>query len=327
MALISIVTPCFNELENVERLHHAVRSVMSSVAHHEYEHVFIDNASTDGTVEVLRRMAQQDPRVKVILNLRNFGPWSPLHAFFQVQGDAIVYIAADFQDPPDLIPAFIERWDAGFKIVAAVKVVSNERFPMKQLRGAYYRLIDAISETDTIRDFTGFGLYDRRVIEIVRSTGDNRPYFRGLICQIGYPIATVGYTRPTRKHGRSKNRLYDLYSQAMNGITAQSKVPLRVATFAGLVIASMSLLVAVGYFVYKLLYWDEFSLGVAPIVCGFFFLAAVQMMFLGILGEYLGAIHERVFQKWLVIERERINFDEPVQDVPARTRSVAPPSM
>lgn len=327
MALISIVTPCFNEVDNIERMHRAIREAMGNVPHHDYEHVFIDNASTDGTVDVLRRVAQTDSRVKVILNLRNFGPWSPLHAFFQVNGDAIVYLAADFQDPPSLIPSFIEQWDNGFKIVAGVKQGSEEGFPIKQLRSAYYRIIDAISEAETIRDFTGFGLYDRRVIEIVRGTGDNRPYFRGLICQIGFPIARIGYVRPNRERGRSKNGLYDLYSQAMNGITAQSKVPLRITTFVGLGIAMASLAVTVGYLVYKLLYWNEFSLGVAPIVCGFFFLAAVQMVFLGVLGEYLGAIHERVFQKWLVIERERINFQQPTQEVPARTRSVAPPSM
>ena len=325
MALISIVTPCFNEADNVEALVAAVREAMAQCPQHEFEHVFIDNCSHDGTVEVLRRLARDDQRIKVIVNVRNFGPTSPLHAFFQVHGDAIVPIAADFQDPPSLIPEFIKRWEEGFRVVAAVKQGSEEGFPMNQLRRLYYRVIDSISDVPTIRGFHGFGLYDRRIIEIVRSTNNFKPYWRGLVSEIGYPIARVGYVRPTRKRGLSKSGLYHLYSEAMNGVTAQSKLPLRAATFAGLMVATASLMVAIGYFIYKLVYWDSFSLGVAPIVCGFFFITAVQFVFMGMIGEYVGAIHDRVFQRWIVIEGERINFDEPPQHVPSKSRSVLPP--
>jgi hypothetical protein len=274
---------------------------------------------------LLKRIAQTDRRVKLIVNVRNFGPTSPLHAYFQVKGDAIVPLAADFQDPPALIAEFIARWEEGYRIVAAVKQGSEEGFPMRQLRSLYYRFIDAISEAETIPGFHGFGLYDRRVIEIIRSTNNFKPYWRGLVSQIGYPIAQVRYVRPQRKRGFSKNRLYHLYSEAMNGVTAQSKVPLRMMTFAGLLVAATSALVALGYFAYKIAYWDSFSLGVAPIICGFFFLTALQFVFLGVIGEYVGAIHDRVFQKWIVIEKERVNFDEPLQDVPSGNRSVRPP--
>ncbi len=325
MALISIVTPCFNEEDNVEALVTAVRNVMSAFPHHDFEHVFIDNCSQDRTVEIIKRLAASDKRVKAIVNVRNFGPSHVLHAYFQVHGDAIIPLAADFQDPPELLAEFIKRWDEGWKVVAAVKKGSEERFPMNQIRRLYYRLIDDISEVETIKGFHGFGLYDRRVIEIIRSTRNHKPYWRGLICQIGYPIAQVEYVRPTRKRGFSKNNFYSLYSEAMNGLTAQSKVPLRVATFTGLLVALGSALVAAAYLVYKLVYWNSFSLGVAPIVCGFFFFSAVQLVFLGVIGEYLGSIHERIFQKWIVVEQERVNFDEPVQLVPSTERSLPSP--
>ncbi|MCY2993450.1 MAG: glycosyltransferase family 2 protein [Planctomycetota bacterium] len=310
MKLISIVTPCFHEEENVERLCEAVRQEMAAFPEYEYEHIFIDNCSQDRTVELLKGLAQGDRRIKIIVNTRNFGPWSPLHATLQARGDAIIPMAADFQDPPHMIADFLRKWEEGYKIVAAVKRGSEESVVMRLARRLYYQVVDFISEAETIKGFTGFGLYDRKVIEIVRSTGDFKPYFRGLVCQIGYPIARLEYVRPTRKRGWSKNSLYDLYCQAMNGITTQSKVPLRVATFLGLGVALVSFLIGCVYLMYKLIFWQNFSLGIAPVVCGIFFFSAVQMMFLGIIGEYIGAIHERVFQKWIVIERERINFDD-----------------
>jgi len=310
MTLISVVTACFNEEANVRLLREAVKRAFDDLPGYSHEHIFIDNASLDGTVEVLRQLASEDDRVKVIVNARNFGvPQSPLHAIFQARGDAIIPMAADLQDPPELIPQFVRKWADGFKIVAAVKEGSAESFPMREVRNLYYRMIAFISETETIRDFTGYGLYDRRVIDIIRATGDHNPYMRGLIVQMGFPIARIEYLRPTRARGKSSNSLYDLYCQGMNGVTNQSKAPLRLATFTGLIIAILSFLVGLGYLVYKLLYWRDFSVGMAPVICGLFFFGALQLVFLGIVGEYVGSIHSRIFQKWLVIEKERINFD------------------
>lgn len=310
MTLISVVTPCYNEEANVRQLREAVKRAFDDLPGYQHEHIFIDNASQDGTVEILRQMAAEDKRVKVIVNARNFGVVSsPLHAIYQARGQAIIPLAADFQDPPEMIPQFVRKWEEGFKIVAAVKKGSNESFPMREIRNFYYKLLAFISESETIRDFSGYGLYDRRVFEIIKATGDHNPYTRGLIVQMGLPLARIEYIRPTRARGSSKNSLYDLYCQAMNGVTAQSKAPLRLATFTGLIIAMLSFLVGLGYLIYKLLYWREFSVGMAPVICGLFFFGALQLVFLGIVGEYIGSIHSRIFQRWLVIEKERINFD------------------
>lgn len=311
MKTISIVTHCYNEQDNVRPLHDRTRAVLESLgAGYRWEHIFIDNASTDRTVEVLKELASKDKRVKVIVNARNFGVIrSPLHALFQAKGDAIVSICADLQDPPELIPDFVREWEMGHLIVAAVKKGSRESPVMYAIRKLYYRILNRISETQLINDFTGFGLYDRKVIELVRNTGDHDVYFRGLVAEMGYPIARVEYVRPVRQHGFTKNRLYDLYDQAMRGIVKHSKVPLRLTTFTGFVVGLLSALVALGYLIYKLVYWDSFSVGMAPVVIGLFFFSSVQLVFLGMLGEYIGAIHGRLFQTWLVIERERINFD------------------
>jgi polyisoprenyl-phosphate glycosyltransferase len=324
MTLISVVTPCYNEEANVRLLREAVKRAFDELPGDSHEHIFIDNASQDGTVEILKQMAIEDKRVKVIVNARNFGVVSsPLHAIFQARGDAIIPVAADFQDPPELIPQFVRKWKEGFKIVAAVKKGSTESFPMREMRNLYYKLLAFISETETIRDFSGYGLYDRRVFDIIKATGDHNPYTRGLIVQMGFPIAKIEYIRPTRVRGSSKNSLYDLYCQAMNGVTSQSKAPLRLATFTGLIIAFFSFLVGLGYLIYKLLYWKEFSVGVAPVICGLFFFGALQLVFLGIVGEYVGSLHSRIFQKWLVIEKERINFDEEPEEYATASPAVA----
>lgn len=308
--IISIVTPCFNEEDNVLELCRRVKAVMEALPQYDYEHVFIDNASTDRTAAILKEIAAHDKRVKIIVNMRNFGPArSPLHALFQVKGDAVIPMAADFQDPPETIGELVRKWEEGYKIVAAVKKGSHEPLLMAAVRKLYYRLLCRLTESELIKDFTGFGLYDRLVIELIKSTGDHYPYFRGLVTEMGYPIARIEYVRPVRKRGLSKNRLYDLYAEAMGGIVSHSKVPLRLATFTGFVVAFLSLLTSAGYLVYKLIYWSEFKVGLAPLVIGLFFFSAVQLIFLGIFGEYIGSIHTRIFQNWLVIEKERINFD------------------
>lgn len=308
--LISIVTPCFNEEENVRRVYELVREIFAELGRYRYEHIFIDNASVDRTVPILKEIAAVDKNIKIIVNTKNFGPFrSPVHAQFQARGDAVIPLAADLQDPPELISEFIARWEAGYKIVAGVKKKSRESFPMASIRKFYYTMMSFLSETEQIKNFTGYGLYDRIVIDLILSTGDHFPYVRGLVCEMGYPISQIEYIRPQRERGITKNNIYDLYAQAMNGIVNQSKLPLRLATFIGFIVAVFSALVAVGYLVYKLLYWNEFNLGAAPLVIGLFFFSALQLVFLGIIGEYVGAIHGRLFQKWLVIEKERINFD------------------
>ena len=312
MKLISIVTPCFNEEENVEECYRRVRQLFASLGNYRYEHIFIDNASTDGTMGVLRRLAAGDRSVKVILNARNFGHIrSPYHAILQARGDAVVLFVADLQDPIELIPRFLEQWEAGHRIVMGIKSRSREAPLMFLVRRFYYRLASRLSEIELTDNFYGFGLYDRRVVEILKEVDDPYPYFRGLIADIGFSPAKIEYTQPRRERGITKNNFYTLYDLAMLGITNHSKVPLRMATVTGFCLAMLSLLVAVVYFGYKLLFWYRFEVGMAPLVIGIFFFTAVQLFFTGILGEYIGAIHTQVLKRPHVIEKERINFDEP----------------
>lgn len=310
MKLISIVTPCYNEEENVDALYGRIQSVFAFLPEYCYEHIFIDNASTDRTVEKIKRLAASDPKVKVIVNVRNFGHIrSPVHALFQAKGEAIVCLASDLQDPPELITDFIAKWEEGYSVVAGVKPKSKETPLMFLVRRFYYKLISKISDVPLLQNFTGFGLYDRTVIEIIRKLEDPYPYFRGLISELGFPVAQIPYVQPKRIRGITKNNFYTLYDIAMLGITSHSKIPLRMATFFGFCIGGMSFLLAMGYLVYKLLYWENFQLGTAPLIIGFFFIASVQLFFIGILGEYIGAIHTQVLHRPLVIEKERINFE------------------
>lgn len=309
MKKISVVMPCYNEEPNVEKAYKAVKEIFAGLHGYDYEHIFIDNASEDGTFEVLRRIAAADKRVKLIRNVRNFGHIrSPFYGLLQASGDAVVLMVADLQDPPALVAEFIKRWEAGSKIVVGVKTHSDESGIMFRVRKLYYGLMDHISEVRHIGNFTGFGLYDRQVVDILRKIEDPYPYFRGLIADIGFEIEKVEYLQPARKWGITKNNFYTLYDMAMLGLTNYSKVPLRVATFLGFVMSIISLLVAFSYFLYKFIYWQEFSLGIAPIVIGLFFMFSVQLFFLGIVGEYIGSIHTKVLKRPLVVEKERINF-------------------
>jgi glycosyltransferase involved in cell wall biosynthesis len=308
--LISIVTPCFNEKDNVEALHDRIRAVMEGLGTYRYEHLFIDNASTDGTIEILRRLAAQDPRIKVILNTRNFGHIrSPYYGLLQATGDAVVVLASDLQDPPELIPEFIRHWEEGSFVVVGVKTGSRETFVMFLIRSLYYSLIGRLSDVKLVKNSTGFGLYDQRVLNVVRTIDDVYPYFRGLSAELGFTPAIVPYTQPKRVRGITKNNFYTLYDLAMLGITNHSKVPLRLVTMLGFLTGTLSFIAAVGYLVYKIIYWQQFSLGIAPIVIGMFFFSSVQMFFLGIVGEYVGSIQTQVLHRPLVVERERINFD------------------
>ena len=310
MKLISIVSPCYNEVEGIEDFCGQVRSVMASLPAYDYEHIFIDNNSTDGTIPVLRRLAGQDRKIKVIINARNFGQVrSPFHALLKAKGDAVIVMASDLQDPPEMIPAFVKKWEEGYKIVIGTKAKSKENPFVFGVRRIFYNLIRLLSETEQIKNFTGFGLYDRTVIDLIRQFEDPYPYFRGMITEIGFERAELEFTQPKRKKGRTKNNFYTLYDLAMLGFVNHSKLPLRMASFIGFVVAFASLLVAIGYLIYKLIFWNSFQVGVAPIVIGFFFFAAVQLYFIGIIGEYIGAIHTQVKKRPLVVEKERINFD------------------
>ncbi len=309
---ISIVTACYNEEGNVEELYHQIRSIMASIGRYRYEHIFIDNSSTDATVPILKRLAAEDPNIKIIVNARNFGHIrSPMHAILQARGDAIISVVADFQDPPTLIPTFLEEWEAGYAMVLGIKRSSEENSLFFFARRQYYKLAERLASIETFQNFTGFGLYDRKVIDLVRSFGDPYPYFRGMIAEIGLPHKKILYDQPARKRGFTKNNLYSLYDIGMLGIINHSRVPLRLATFAGFIGAAISFFVACVYLVLKLLFWKTFSFGLAPMLIGVFFTASFQLVFLGIVGEYVGAIYTQVQKRPYTVEYERINFDFP----------------
>jgi glycosyltransferase involved in cell wall biosynthesis len=309
------MTPCFNEEANIAELCRQVRAVMEDLPPRDgdpytYEHIIIDNASTDRTVEILREICAADKRVKVIINTRNFGHIrSPYYGLLQGQGEAVITLVADLQDPPTMIQDFLARWERGYKVVVGVKKTSQESRVMFFIRRQYYRLVDALSEVPQIRNFTGFGLYDRVVIDTLRGIDDPYPYFRGLISELGYARVEMPYSQPSRKGGLSKNNFYSLYDLGMLGITSNSKVPLRVAAITGFALSVVALLIAFVYLVLKLAWWDTFDLGLAPLVIGVYFFGSVQLFFIGMVGEYIGSIHTQVYHLPLVVERERINFD------------------
>ena len=316
--LLTVLTACYNEEGNVREVYLQVKAQMDTLPGYDYEHLFIDNASTDKTVEILRELAAADKRVKVIVNTRNFGHIrSPYYGFLQANGDAVISVVADLQDPPELIPQFVRKWEEGYKVVIGVKQGTKDSWLMGRTRRFYYGLVGKLSsDVELVHNFTGFGLYDREVIEQFRSTGEQYPYFRGLVSDFGYERAEIPYVQPGRKSGRTKNNFFSLYDMAMLGITNHSKVPLRLATMAGFAISVVSLLVAIGYLVAKLLFWDELQLGLAPLLIGIYFFGAVQLFFIGVLGEYIGAIHTQVHKRPLVVEKERINFDERASSSP-----------
>jgi glycosyltransferase involved in cell wall biosynthesis len=311
MKFISVVTACYNEEDNIELIYNKVKEVFDNLKSYTYEHIFIDNASTDRTALILKDIAGNDKKVKIIVNARNFGHIrSPNYGLQQAKGDAVVSIVADLQDPPHMIADFIKKWEEGYKIVIGVKTQSEESSIMFKIRTSFYGLINKLSEVELIKNFTGFGLYDKQVIDILRNLNDPYPYFRGIIADIGFEVARIEYKQPARQRGITKNNFYTLYDMAMLGITNHSKVPLRLATMLGFSLSIISLLVAFGYAIYKLIFWKSFSLGIAPIVVGLFFFASVQLFFLGVLGEYIGSIHTQVLKRPLVIEKERMNFDD-----------------
>ncbi|MGI9089290.1 MAG: glycosyltransferase family 2 protein [Chthoniobacterales bacterium] len=308
MRFISIVGACFNEADNIEEFVARTQAAMEQLPYR-YELILIDNCSTDGTGEIVRRLAAKDERVKVILNARNFGHVrSPVYGLLQASGECALLLASDLQDPPELIPTFLAKWEEGFKAVVGVKGESEETPLFFFIRKSYYNLVHRLAEYDIIRNFTGFGLYDQVILDYCRTLEDPYPYFRGLISEIGLPIASIPFTQTRRKRGVTKNNFYTLYDMAMLGITNHSKVPLRLATMMGFGMSLLSLLVAFGYLIYKLVFWYSFPVGQAPMIIGLFLFSSVQLFFIGILGEYIGAIHTQVLRRPLVVEKERINF-------------------
>lgn len=293
----------------METLYLRVKDVFSRLPGYTYEHIFMDNFSSDRTVPILRKIACEDKQVKVIVNARNFGHIrSPYYGLLQARGEAVMLIVSDLQDPPEMIAGFLQKWEEGFKLVLGVKNKSKENPLMFLVRKLFYNILAKISDTDQVKNFTGFGLYDKQFIDVLRDLDEPYPYFRGLIAELGFNRIEIPYTQPKREKGKTKNNFYTLYDMAMLGFVNHSKLPLRLASFVGFATSILSMLVALGYFVYKLLDWYNFQLGIAPLVIGIFFFGGVQLFFLGIIGEYIGSILTQVKKRPLVIEKERINF-------------------
>lgn len=307
---ISIMTPCFNEESNVLACYEAVKATFEKdLANYDYEHLFIDNSSKDRTVDILRSICKSDKRVRVIVNSRNYGPHrSPYYGLLQTTGDAVIPIMCDLQMPADQIPVFVKKWEEGYPIVIGVRKTMREGFVMRFLRNSYYKFLSAISDAEQIRHFIGFGLYDKKVMDIIRGMDDSMPYFRGLIGEIGFDRYVIEYDQPPRRSGKSKQRWADLFEYAVVGLTYNSRVPLRLVTITGVLIGLVSFIIGMLYLLLKLIFWDTFELGLAPILIGVFFLGSIQILFLGFVAEYVGMTFERVRHRPIVIEKERINF-------------------
>lgn len=306
---ISIVTPCYNEEQNVEALFYKVKEIMAGFKQYSWEHIFIDNCSDDLTVEILKKIAQKEKNLKLIVNVKNFMPnRSARHAINQADGDAIITLVADFQDPPEMIIDFIKKWEEGYSIVIGIKNKSRENPVMFFVRKIFYYIMDKITDIEHISNFSGFALYDKKYIAVIRQIDDPNPYGRGLVAEFGFDRYNIEYVQPVRKSGKSKNNFYTLFDFAMLGIVNYSKVPLRLAIFIGFILGFFSFIAAFVFFIYKLMHWDTFQTGNGPVVLGLFFFSSVQLFFTGIVGEYVGAIYTHVRKRPLVIEKERINF-------------------
>lgn len=316
MKRVSILIPTYNEIENVEDLSIAIIGEMRKLPQYDYEIIFIDNDSKDGTRDKLRAMCGNNQRIKAIFNAKNFGQNnSPYYGLTQTTGDCAIMMCADFQDPVEMIPKLLQEWENGYKIVSAIKTTSKENKIMRFLRTCYYKTIKKFSDVDQIEHFTGFGLYDRSFIQIMRELKDPTPFLRGIVAEFGFRRKELSYEQQKRKAGRTKNNFYSLYDVAMLSFTSYTKIGLRLCTFIGFAIAFVSFCIALLYLILKLVYWDTFVAGTAPILIGMFLLGAIQLIFMGILGEYVLSINTRVMNHPLVIEEERINFEEASEDL------------
>ena len=308
---VSIMVPCYNEEENVKPISEAIVAQMEALPQYDYEILFIDNCSVDRTRPLLREICANNKKIKAIFNVKNFGQFnSPVHGMCQTTGDCTISICADFQDPVEMIPTFLKYWEEGYQIVYGVKTSSKESKIMYRLRSIYYKLIKKYSSVEQIEHFTGFGLYDKSFIDVLRNLKDPTPFIRGIVAELGGKRMAVPYEQPQRRAGKTHNNWYTLYDAAMLSFTSYTKIGLRMATFIGVGVALVSVLIALVYLILKLLNWNNFVAGTAPIVIGMFFLGAVQLVFLGIIGEYILSMNQRIMNRPLVVEQERINFDE-----------------
>ncbi|MFR0986446.1 glycosyltransferase family 2 protein [Frisingicoccus sp.] len=310
MKKISVLVPCFNEKENVVDISKAiVKEIETKLPQYEYELVFIDNCSTDGTRDLLRGICSENFKIKAILNARNFGQFnSPFYGMCQTTGDCTITMCCDFQDPVEMIPRFVEEWEKGYKIVSAIKTSSKENGLIYLLRTIYYKMIHKMSSVDMIEHFTGFGLYDKSFINLLKELDDPIPFIRGIVAEFGYKRKEIEYEQPRRKAGKTHNNWYSLYDAAMLSITSYTKVGLRLATFGGFLCSAISFLVGVIYLILKILNWSSFQAGIAPLIIGMCFIGSIQLLFIGLLGEYIMNINTRVMHRPLVVEEERINF-------------------
>lgn len=303
------MTPCYNEEGNIEKIYTAVRAQFEAMPQYTYEHIFIDNYSTDHSRQILRSIAQKDKNVKVIFNARNFGPnRSGSYGMLQASGDALICIVCDLQDPPELIPQFLKKWEEGYKVVLGQKLKSKENPLMFQVRKIYYKLMNWLSEAPQYEGVTGYGLFDKEVLDMIRWMDDPDPYIRGLIPDLGYKTFLLPYTQNRRESGKSSYNFSKYFDFAITGVTHVSRKPLRIATMLGLIMSGISFTLAVVYLILKLIFWNSFAMGTAPILIGMFLLASVQLAFIGVIGEYIGAILTRVTKRPMVVEEERINF-------------------
>lgn len=311
MKKISVLLPTYNEYENAAPIALAVENELKKLTEYDYEILFIDNCSTDGTRDVLRELCAGNKKIKAIFNAKNFGQNnSPYYGLCQATGDCVIGMCADFQDPVDMIPKLVEKWEEGYKIVSAVKSKSRENKIMRLLRTIYYKMIKKFSTVEQIEHFTGFGLYDRSFIEVMKNLHDPTPYLRGIVAELGFKKIEVPYEQQKRRFGKSKNNFFTLYDMAMLSFTSYTTIGLRLASFIGYIVAFISLVIAVVYLVYKLLNWETFNAGMAPVLIGMCFIGAVQLVFMGFMGEYLISMNKRIMNRPLVVEEERLNFED-----------------
>jgi glycosyltransferase involved in cell wall biosynthesis len=312
MKTIDIVVPCFNEEENVEPLSQAIIAMFEKdLPEYEYEIIFIDNDSQDQTRPILRRLCAGNPRIKAIFNAKNFGQFnSPYYGLLQAEGDCGILMAADFQDPVEMVPKFVKAWEEGYKIVAAIKTSSQESKIMYFLRSCYYKMIKKFSEVEQIEHFTGFALYDQAFIQVLRDLDDPTPFLRGIVAELGFKRKDIEFEQPKRRAGKTSNNFYRLYDGAMLSITSYTKIGLRIATFFGAICSFVSIVIAVIYLIMKLIWWDRFPAGTAPLLIGMFLLGSIQIFFIGFIGEYILNMNQRLMKRPLVVEEERINFEK-----------------
>ena len=309
---LSVMIPCYNEEENVRAIYEAVRQqFVENLPQYDYEILFIDNKSQDQTRGIIRKICSEDKNVKAIFNCRNFGQFnSPYYAITQTSGECCITLCADFQDPPELIPQFVKEWENGYKLVIGVKTKSKESKIMYALRSLYYKAIKKMSDVQQIEHFTGFGLYDKSFVKTLRELDDPQPFIRGIVAELGPEYKEIEYTQPQRRAGKTHNNFYSLYDAAMLSFTSYTKIGLRLAVFAGAILGMISFVIAMVYLILKLVFWDRFAAGMAPILIGVFFMGSIQLFFIGLLGEYIMNINSRVMKRPLVVEEERINFEE-----------------